>query len=207
MDLCFTLDEQGLEEEIQAGRVTRDGKGGYDINIEHKTALFLENKLLAFYEKDGELITWNPAKDRDPRIQGNENAGQKPGGGGFRFSPFFHGKGKFFQDVAKTGMVKAIAAAHKQITGGYDKDAYIFEDPRLQKLSGFFRSFIAEYFEDGAENGCPRKLTFMYQLIDIVLFLMKEDIYYRSRFFKMFNELPRAWALDEAEEKNIKIWR
>lgn len=207
MDLRLNLDTEGLEKEILAGRVTLDDNGKVEITLEHKEELFLEGKLYAFAEINGKMVIWNPALDPDPRVKENENAGQKPGENGFRFSPFFHKKGKFFQDVAKTGMVKAIAAAHKQITGGYDKNAYVFEDPRIQKLSTFFRYFIAENFEDGAAVGCDRKLVFMYQLIDIVLFLMKEDIYYRARFFKMFNELPRAWALTQPEENNIKIFR
>lgn len=200
MELFLTIPAEEIEEEIQKGRIQRTEKG-LEISIQNKTELFQEEKLLAFVEIEGEKVFWNPAKERDPRITGNENAGGK---GGFRFSPYFHPKGKFLQDVVKLGMIKAIATAHKQITGGYDQDAFKYEDPRLQQLNTFFQIFISENFGDA--NTGPRKLIFMFQMADIILFLMKEDIYYRTRFFKMFNEIPGSWQLTEEEEKNLQKW-
>lgn len=201
MELFLTISPEEIEEEIQKGRIQRAPGQRLEISIQNKTELFLEEKLLAVVEIDGEKVFWNPAKEKDPRITGNENAGGKSG---FRFSPYFHPKGKFLQDVIKLGMIKAIATAHKQINRGYDQDAFKYEDPRLQQLNTFFQIFISENFGD-AKTG-PRKLIFMFQMADIVLFLMKEDIYYRTRFLKMFNEVPGSWQLTEEEEKNLIKW-
>jgi hypothetical protein len=56
------------------------------------------------------------------------------------------------------------------------------------------------------EHHAPRKLDFMMKIIDVVMFLMKEDVYYRARFLQMFADMPR-FGLTEHELDNIKRWR
>lgn len=193
--LLITAEGEDLSELIFSGRVKALE---YNMSVELKHQLLLEGKMIAIIEVDGQQVRWNPATEPDPRIKGNENGGGRRGKGGFRFSPYFHKKGIFLQDVAKLGMIKAIDTAHRQIVQGYDPEAYVYEDPRLLDLSAFFRYFIAEKFGDDA-----RKLKFMYQLADIILFLMKEDVYYRARFFSLFKDIPRHELTEPGDRKSV----
>ena len=200
--LILAGEENDHLELLKSGRIRATS---FEIPEEEKHRLMLEGKLYASALVDGQEMTWNPALDRDPRTSGNKNAGEK---GGFRFSPFFHKKGIDFQSIIKVGIIKAIDTAHSAILGDYDPEAYYYEDPRLQELSGYFRTFIAENFQDGADAGNPRKLVFTGKIFDVVLFLMKEDIYYRARFLKMFAGIPlNCCFLSKNEEENLEKWR
>lgn len=196
MRLIFNTDENGLKELVNEDRIQPTD---YYIPIEEKHKLMLEGKLLAEVEVDGQAVRWNPATEPDPRVKQNENGGK--GTGGFRFSPYFHEKGIYLQKVIKSGIIKSIALAHSQIVGKYDKDAFKFDDPRLQELNGYLRAYLSSNFAHDA----PRKITFMSQIVDIVMFLMKEDIYYRARFLNLFNELP-TFELNQQEFENIERW-
>lgn len=197
MKLLFNVDPQTLKELINEDRIQPTN---FNIPIEEQHKLMMEDKLLAEVELDGQVVRWNPAKEPDPRVKGNENGGN--GKGGFRFSPYYHDKGKFLQDVVKKGIIKTIDLAHGQIVGKYDKDAYALEDPRLVELNAYMRAYISQNFE----HSLPRKLTFMTQILDIIMFLMKEDIYYRARFIDMFRGMPR-FDITENEAENIQRWR
>lgn len=197
MKLLFNVDPQTLKELINEDRIQPTN---FNIPMEEQHKLMLEDKLLAEVEMDGQVVRWNPAKEPDPRVKGNENGGN--GKGGFRFSPYYHDKGKFLQDVIKKGIIKAIDLAHSQIVGKYDKDAYVLEDPRLVELNAYLRTYLSQNFE----HSMPRKLKFMTQILDIVMFLMKEDIYYRARFLDMFYHMPR-FEITETESENIQRWR
>lgn len=197
MKLIFNT---GPDEILELVNQKRIQPTNYNIPREEQHKLMLEDKLIAEDVVDGQTVRWNPAKDRDPRIKENGNGGN--GKGGFRFSPYYHEKGKFLQDVIKKGIIKAIDLAHSQIVGKYDKDAFVFEDPRLVELNAYFRSYLSQYFE----HDVPRKITFMSQIVDIVMFLMKEDIYYRARFLDMFRDMPR-FEITENETENIQRWR
>lgn len=198
MKLIFNnLSPEQMKELITENRIQPTN---FNIPREEQHKLMLEDKLIAEVELDGQVVRWNPAKDPDPRVMGNENGGN--GKGGFRFSPYYHDKGKFLQDVIKKGIIKTIDLAHSQIVGKYDKNAFVFEDPRLVELNAYFRSYLSQYFE----HDVPRKITFMSQIVDIVMFLMKEDIYYRARFLDMFRDMPR-FEITENETENIQRWR
>lgn len=201
MQLYFNMSAEQLEKEIEAGRIERT-ETGYEVSIANRAELFEEKKLIAVVVVDGEPVEWNPALDPDPRIKGNENRGE---GAGFLFSPYFHKKGLFFQNVIKKGITKTINLTYNQILRFYDKDAFVFEDPRLKTLRNFCKTYVATYYAEEARGGTGIiKLTFMYQFFDIMLFLMKEDIFYRPRFFEFLNNVPRGWDLSEAEIKNLE---
>lgn len=197
MKLIFNA---GPDEILELVNQKRIQPTNFAIPREEQHKLMLEDKLFAEDIVDGVLVRWNPAKDRDPRIRDNENGGN--GKGGFRFSPYYHEKGKFLQDVIKKGILKAISLAHDQIVGKYDPDAFKLEDERLQNLNGYLRAYLSVNFE----HDHPRKITFMSQIVDIVMFLMKEDIYYRARFLDMLKNMPRDYELTTEELENINKW-
>jgi hypothetical protein len=197
MKLVFNVDSDGLLELVAKKRIQ---PMNFNIPREEQHKLMMENKLFAEDVVDGQVVRWNPAKDRDPRIKENENAGN--GKGGFRFSPYYHEKGKFLQDVIKKGIIKAIEVAHDQIVGRYDPEAYKLDDGRLRELNAYMRAYLSYNFEHQA----PRKITFMSQILDIVMFLMKEDIYYRARFLDMWKNMPRDYELTQEELENINKW-
>jgi hypothetical protein len=62
----------------------------------------------------------------------------------------------------------------------YDENAYVYDDPRLQAISKILKLENAILLEDNELFG---------KCIDILIFLMKEDIYYRPRFIKILQEL------------------
>lgn len=79
----------------------------------------------------------------------------------------------------------------------WDKDSFVFDDPRMKVLSDSIHEYIDECFDHQ-----DRKLEFMHKLADICLFMLKEDIYYRARAFDMLNKMPK-FGLHEQEEENI----
>lgn len=197
----LNVDQAGLDTLLQLGRV-QAVEGGYAIPEDQKIPLMMEGYVLFEDTVDGQVLRWNPAVDRDPRIPKNENAGGKTG---FRFSPFYHEKGQYLQNVVKKGIIKTIDVIHSQITKGYDVDAYKFDDPRLAELNVYFSYYISNNFCN-LEKTNTRKLDFMVKIKDIIMFLMKEDIYYRARFFELFSNLPR-FELNQDEINNIQRWR
>lgn len=197
MKLVFNVDSDGVLDLVVQKRIQ---PVNFNIPREEQHKLMMEDKLFAEDVVDGQTVRWNPAKDRDPRIKENLNGGN--GKGGFRFSPYYHEKGKFLQDVIKKGIIKAIEVAHDQIVGRYDPDAYKLDDERLVNLNGYYRAYLSGNFEHQA----PRKITFMTQILDILMFLMKEDIYYRARFLDMLKNMPRDYELTQEELENINKW-
>jgi len=70
----------------------------------------------------------------------------------------------------------------------------------MQVLDSNLHGYIDEYF-----NQEPRKLEFMHKIVDICLFIMKEDIYYSARAFDMANKLP-FFILTPSEIENIETF-
>lgn len=194
----LNVDQEGLNALIQNGSIIDVGTG-FQV-IQSKQMQLMETGILLFEDTiDGELVRWNPAKERDPRVKGNENAGEHSG---FRWSPFYSAAGKYLQEFIKPTIIKTIALIHKQIVGKYDPHAYELSDPRLVEMNTYIRSYISTNFQ----HSMPRKLTFMMQIVDIIMHLMKEDVYYRARFLDLFNNMPR-FEITENESNNIQRWR
>lgn len=136
---------------------------------------------------------WNSAKDRNPRYPDGDNRSRT----GFLYNPYFHDKGKLLQTLIKPAILASIDMIHKAIVMKYDQEAYIYDDPRLQTFNAYFRAYIKYNFRH-----TEYKTQFMNKVLDIILFLMKEDSYYRSRFFDMLNQVPKA-ELTQDELDNI----
>ena len=108
--------------------------------------------------------------------------------------------GNKFQRVLKPAIITTINKMHKWICGDWDKDAFVYDDPRMQVLDDNLHGYIDEYF-----NQESRKLNFMHKIVDICLFIMKEDIYYSARAFDMANKLP-FFILTPSETENIETF-
>lgn len=86
--------------------------------------------------------------------------------------------GKFFQYTVKKGIESVIFRLHDKDIPRYDKQAYVYDDPRLQKLDTIISAVINESINDA---DCKRKREILHACKDICLFMLKEDIYYRPR--------------------------
>jgi len=139
----------------------------------------------------------------DKRSERNVNYpdGNNESRNGFIFNPGFHPKGQFFQNVIKKAILAAINFAHSAIVKNYDREAYLYDDSRLRDLNIFLRKYIDANFQDSK----PYKSDFMLKLVDILLFLMKEDVYYRARMIDIFANMPRS-ELTDIEKENIEKW-
>lgn len=107
-------------------------------------------------------------------------------------------KGKIFQRVLKPAIIKMIGTMHSWVLKSWDPEGYKYDDLRMQKLDENLHGFITKFYDHE-----ERKLGFMHQAVDIALFILKEDIYYRARVFHMLNQMPE-FQLTPAEIVNMK---
>lgn len=148
-------------------------------------------------ENGAELSFWNPATERHPAYAEGDNRSRA----GYIFHTD-HPKGKFLQNIIKKAILRAIDFAHSSVTKHYDPEGFVYDDPRLQRLSDVCKGYIADNFQ----HAHPYKSDFMHKVVDILLFLMKEDAYYRARFLDLLNQIPNDFELDELERENIEQW-
>jgi hypothetical protein len=136
--------------------------------------------------------------------EANERRPKYPVGNNQNRSDFTYGpKHKLWQTMQrklKPATIKAIGYWHGWISKDWDKDSYVYDDPRMQVLDKNLHDFVDKYFDHQ-----DRKLKFMHQAVDIALWFMKEDIYYAARFFAMANNLP-FFVLTPLEQENIKTF-
>lgn len=120
-------------------------------------------------------------------------------------------KGQWLQWFLKQTIIKTMHFIHGQIKGKYDKNAYIFQDPRLFTI----QQFIKNYAKDNMEQ---RKQEIINEAADIFLFLLKEDIFYRVRvvdairlWSSMYPQMmwkgEPLYGLDEPEQENLQLWK
>ena len=140
--------------------------------------------------EEGRAFGFNPVKQANPAWKGNNKSRI-----GMLYSPYFHVMGIFMQGTIKGAMLKCIDFCHSAILK-YDPEAYVYEDPRLQKIESVVKDAIEELFYDELERRSfgdgTRKIRFMHRAADIGLFLMKEDIFYRYRFISLLQRIGRA---------------
>jgi hypothetical protein len=157
---------------------------------------------------------------------------------GQTYNPFNHPKGRFWQAfikptirmllekaskntwVIKTPMFpRVIKFIHDKMKSNYYDDIFEHTDERLIFIERFMKSYIDMEFM----NGYPKKHIFMDQIVDIIIALCKEDIYYRTRFLDFINKFVRLCnakypmsenegeraggiQLTEAEVLNLTLW-
>ncbi len=136
----------------------------------------IQSKILNSEETD-----WiNPADNtRNPNYQKGDNSIRQAG---FTHNPNNTMKGQYFQHVLKPVVTKMIDMVHGGLKRIYDQDIYKFDDPRLQDINSFAKEFILDNFADD-----PPKLERMNKLKDIILGIIKEDPFYSSAGFWLFN--------------------
>lgn len=146
---------------------------------------------------DGSYIGYNPAKQSHPAWTGNNKSRT-----GFLFNPYFHPMGKYLQGKLKGSMMKCIDFVHSGLLR-YDSQAFCYDDRRLQQIEATAKESIHELFFDNAEyrdiGDGERKISMMLKVLDIALFLMKEDIAYRWRFIMLLQRLGSVTASMQPE--------
>lgn len=161
--------------------------------------LSFENFQKIVAENGNKLAFYAINKERNPQYPEGDNRSRV----GFTYNPSEHPKGRFFQSITKKAILAAIHFAHNAMCDKYDKDIFIYDDSRLNEIDEFMRTYISEKFK----HAYPYKHDFMLQILDIVLGLAKEDIYYRARLFDVINEFreeyPKKIILTETEKENI----
>ena len=145
---------------------------------------------------------WNMATEPNPEYDGNEKSRNY-----FKYSCHHNEKGRFYQSVLKKAILAAIDMAHKHTLERYNKNQFVYDDPRLKSVNGWTKKYIKENFQESGEY----KIGFMSKIIDIALgTICKEDIYYRARFFDMVNkfvkEYPNGFELTKIEKENVERW-
>jgi hypothetical protein len=163
------------------------------------------NELSAVIQRLGvnvDFWKWNMATEPNPQYVGNEGSRNY-----FKWSCFHNEKGKFYQSVIKKVILSAIDMAHKYTIERYNKNQFIYDDPRLKGVNVFAKNYIKKNFQESGDY----KIGFMNKIVDIVLgTICKEDIYYRSRFFDMTNafvrEYPNGFELTKIEKENVERW-
>jgi len=151
---------------------------------------------------------FNPAKQPNPAWKGNAKSRV-----GALYNPYYHTMGKFFQGTIKGSMLKCIDFVHSGLLK-YDPMAYEFEDSRLIAIRNEATDAINELFFDELEKRTrddgTRKVGFMLKVLDIGLFLMKEDLFYRWRWISLLQRIGKVVEQMEPtsdEKSNLNISR
>lgn len=145
---------------------------------------------------------------------GTANLATPPGNqsrNGFLHNCYNTALGRFFQETVKVWLEKGIARIHDKEIPRYDKQAYIFDDPRLKLLHEELIRLTHKYCQD---NDKTRKRELVNNVQEIWLFMMKEDIYWRRvglPYLVEFGEFivknkEVLSQLTEEEEKNRQKW-
>jgi hypothetical protein len=75
----------------------------------------------------------------------------------------------------------------------YDKEAFVYDDVRLSSLSSLLKTEITNFRNDET----------LLKIIDICIFLMKEDVYYRPRWIQILQDIKPV--VDELDIPNNRI--
>jgi hypothetical protein len=124
---------------------------------------------------------------------------------GFVHNCYTTSLGKFFQNTIKQGMIlPMIRKVHGWAIPKYDQTPYEYDDPRLQNLDRVIKESFKLHLDD---NDAERKQEIGGMAADIVLFLMKEDIFYRMVIFRAIQDIvkdaiknPDLFALTDYEQ-------
>lgn len=137
-------------------------------------------------EHGGEAEFWDFELSKHPDYKAEDSKV------GFMWNPLFSHKGIFMQNVTKRVIEKMVNFVYKSCLK-YDKDAFKFSDKRLIQLKHYTELYITANLSVGY------KKDFVTKLMEIALFLLKEDVYYRVAAFKLINGFPRRIEITAEE--------
>lgn len=162
---------------------------GYD--SDHWTLAEQQN-LTDFIDKNRRLV--------EPQYAAGDNSNREKGS---TYNPYFTKKGKLFHTTVKQSIRKSIDLAEWLIKNKYDKNAFVYDDPRLKSIDDLLRAYIDDRFKHR-----DYKVKFMHQIRHIFVFIMKEDPYYTSVGFDFMNlfimAYPDGFELTESERFNLE---
>ena len=127
---------------------------------------------------------------------------------GFLHHHVFDIKGQFFQNTLKKHILKVIDRMHSDgLTESdinhlriaittihfswrklYDRDAFVYSDPRLKALNTYLKSYISSHISDEL----PYNHDLLFKIVDISLGMAKEDSYYRARLVDFADVFRKA---------------
>ena len=128
---------------------------------------------------------------------------------GFKYNLYHHPKGRLFQFIIKPMIIAVVNKIHSAFKGKYDADIFVYTDPRLQFIDKFVKDFIDKHVGNDPGGSGVYKKQICLKMIDIMLGLSKEDIYYRARFMLLLNEYRDKdikYEIMEAEKTNLETW-
>ena len=127
---------------------------------------------------------------------------------GFLYNCYTTTMGRFFQETIKVWLEKGLKRIHDKEIPRYDKEAFVFGDPRLKILHDKLL-FLNEKYLNDSDKGRKREL--MQEIEEIALFMMKEDIYWRRvwlpflvEFSEFVVEHKEVFALTDIEQENAR---
>lgn len=138
---------------------------------------------------DGSTRIWDMANEPKPDSVGNQSRN------GFLYNCYTHPMGRFFQNTVKNGILAIIHRIHAKDILRYDKQAYVYDDPRLKKLDEIITRSVNLTIDDKDRE---RKREILLSCKDICLFMLKEDIYYRPRVLRAIVEATKEIVANEA---------
>jgi hypothetical protein len=123
---------------------------------------------------------------------------------GFVHNCYTTSLGRFFQETIKKGILSVLKRVHDKEIPRYDKTPYVYDDPRLKNLDAVLKQAFAQHLDD---NDLYRKQEIGGMAADIVLFLMKEDVFYRMVIMRCIQHIakdaiqhPEHYALTDFEQ-------
>ena len=137
---------------------------------------------------DGTVRVWDMANEPKPDSVGNKSRN------GFLYNCYTHPLGRFFQNTIKHGILSIIHRIHDKEIPRYDKEAYVYDDPRLR----FLDALITKVVEDQiADQDHDRKQEILLNCKDICLFMLKEDVFYRPRILQAMVDAAKEIVANE----------
>ena len=91
------------------------------------------------------------------------------------------GKENKYLNAMQPVVSKTISKIHSWILKEWDVDAFVYDDPRMKRMHKALHKYVGKDAE-----------PFVHDVIDIGLFMSKEDIYYRARMFNALNRIDKA---------------
>jgi len=95
---------------------------------------------------------------------------------------------------------KGVKWMYQKIPKKYDKDAFVFDDKRLNVIKETATNHFVKNWDKNDRN-------FLIQCLYICLFIMKEDVYYRPRWILMLQDINKNLNSLKINNKYIELFK